>query len=284
MKGNGEAGGAPEAQESPEAQDSRAPGFRGEVAEFYHQYRHGYPDAAIDVLTVAFGLTERDVVADLGCGTGQLTLPLARRVRAVVGIDPEPDMLMRARRTAAGQGVTNVTWMVGADTDLPALGALLGARSLGAVTVGQALHWMNHADVFRAVAPLARGGGGVAVVTNGTPLWQQDTAWSRALRDLLEEWLGERLTSGCGTDPESQQRYADGLAAAGYDVLSGAVDYTIELTLDQIVGGIYSATPAGRLPAPDQRPLFAERVGTALAAHEPFTEQVHVALLCGRLP
>lgn len=103
-------------------------GFRGEVAEFYHQYRHGYPPAVIDVLTGAFGLTGRDVVADLGCGTGQLTLPLARRVRAAVGIDPEPDMLMRARRAGADQGVTNVTWMVGADTDLPALGALLCGR------------------------------------------------------------------------------------------------------------------------------------------------------------
>jgi pimeloyl-ACP methyl ester carboxylesterase len=60
------------------------------VAEFYHRCRHGYPDEAIDALTEAFGLTARDLVADLGCGTGQLTLPVAGRVRAVAGIDP-PD-------------------------------------------------------------------------------------------------------------------------------------------------------------------------------------------------
>ena len=84
-------------------------GFGGEVAGFYHQYRRGYPPAVIDTLTGAFGLTDSDVVIDLGCGTGQLTLPIARRVHAVAGEDPEPDMLVRARQAAAEQGVRNVS-------------------------------------------------------------------------------------------------------------------------------------------------------------------------------
>lgn len=47
-------------------------GFGGEVAEFYRQYRRGYPPTVIDTLTSAFGLTSDDIVIDLGCGTGQL--------------------------------------------------------------------------------------------------------------------------------------------------------------------------------------------------------------------
>jgi 2-polyprenyl-3-methyl-5-hydroxy-6-metoxy-1,4-benzoquinol methylase len=62
-------------------------GFSGEVADLYHRYRHGYPAAVIGELAGAFGLDDRDVVVDVGCGTGQLTLPMARRVRAVVGVD-----------------------------------------------------------------------------------------------------------------------------------------------------------------------------------------------------
>jgi SAM-dependent methyltransferase len=131
-------------------------GFHGEVADFYQRYQRGYPAAVIDALAGAFGLTGDDLVVDLGCGTGQLTLPLAGRVRAMAGVDPEPDMLLRARQAAADAGVANVTWMVGADTDLPALGALLGERSVAAVTIGQALHWMNPGQVFRAAAGLAR--------------------------------------------------------------------------------------------------------------------------------
>jgi hypothetical protein len=44
------------------------------------------------------------------------------------------------------------------------------------------------------------------VITNGTPLWLQDSAWSRALRGLLEQWLDTTLTNACGTDEASQQR------------------------------------------------------------------------------
>ena len=114
-------------------------GFGGEVADLYHKYRHGYPAAVIDILADAFGLSADDVVIDLGCGTGQLALPVAERVRAVVGIDPEADMLRRASKAAREADVVNVSWVLGADTDLPSLGRLLGGGSVAALTVGQAL-------------------------------------------------------------------------------------------------------------------------------------------------
>ena len=43
-----------------------------------------------------------------------------------------------------------MTWMIGADTDVPALHGLLGGNSVAAVTVGQALHWMSQPALFRA--------------------------------------------------------------------------------------------------------------------------------------
>jgi SAM-dependent methyltransferase len=235
------------------------------------------------VLVGAFGLTDQDLVVDLGCGTGQLTLPVAARVRAVAGVDPEPDMLRRARQAAHERDVRNATWMIGADTDIPALRGVLGDHSVAAVTIGQALHWMDHPALFRAIIPLVRPGGGVAVVTNGTPLWLHDTDWSRALRDYLEHWLDTKLTSACGTDQQSQRRYSEDLTAAGFDVLATAVDHVAELDLDQLVGSIYSALPVTRLPAPAQRPAFAEQVRRAVAPHEHFTEHIHVAILAGRI-
>ena len=257
-------------------------GFRGEIADLYHSYRRGYPPAVLDAVVSGFGLSGDDVVVDLGCGTGQLTVPMAGRVRAVVGVDPEPDMLNRARRAAAEQGVANVSWMIGADGDLPALRALLGPRTAGAVTIGQALHWMDHDELFAAALSLIRPGGGVAVITNGTPLWQQDSAWSRALRRFLEEWTGSPAAAPCGTDTASQQRYRDSLIAAGYDVREASVEYASELSLDQLVGGIYSALGIGRLPAPDARPAFAEQVGRVVGPYRPLTEHVCVAMLLGR--
>ena len=233
--------------------------------------------------TVRLGLTADDLVVDVGCGTGQLTLPMAVRARAVIGIDPEPDMLQCARQAARDAGVANAVWMLGADGDLAAVGALLAGRTAGAVTVGQALHWMDHQALFRDAMPLLRSGGGIAVVTNGTPLWLQDTDWSRAVRRFLEQWLGTEVKSMCGTDEQSQQRYREALAAAGYELLSADVEYDVELTLGELAGGIYSALGADRLPPPDQRPVFAEQIRQAIAPRDHVTEHVHVPVLAGRV-
>jgi hypothetical protein len=157
----------------------------------------------------------------------------------------------------------------------------LGGRSVGAVTIGQALHWMDDGEVFRAAAGLVRPGGGVAVVTNGTPIWLQDTDWSRALRQWLEDWLGHGTGNPCGTDEASQQRYAAGLAAAGYRVTRASISYAEELTLDQVTGGLYSALQASQLPPLDQRPQFAAQIRGALAGHAPYTEHVEVSLVLG---
>ncbi|MDG4798006.1 class I SAM-dependent methyltransferase [Micromonospora sp. WMMD1082] len=257
-------------------------GFGGEVARFYQRYRRGYPPAVFDALVEAFGLTPEDTVVDLGCGTGQLTLPIAARVRAVVGVDPEPDMLELARQAARDQLFGNVGWLLGADTDVPALAALLGDGRVGAVTIGQALHWMDHDTLFPRLRPLLRPGGGVAVVTNGTPLWLQDTAWSRALRGCLEQWRGAELSQPCGTDAASQRRYADSLVAAGYDVEQRTVDYTDEIDLDDLVGGVYSALSRDALPAPEQRTEFATRIRDALHPETRFPESVRVTVLAGR--
>lgn len=256
-------------------------GFRGEVVDFYHKYRRGYPAPVISTIVEAFRLTGHDAVVDIGCGTGQLTLPLAQRVGTALGADPEPDMLDRARQSAREHGITNISWMLAADTDIPTLGMLVGERRLGAATIGQALHWMNPDTLFQTLARLLRPGGGIAVVTNGTPLWLQQTKWSQALRGVLEHWLGTPVTDPCGTDRASQRRYANALAAARLHVSHTSIDYTDELDLEHLVGGVLSAFSAQQLPAPDQRPAFAEQVRHAVSAQDRFLEHVQVTILMG---
>ena len=256
-------------------------GFSGEVAGFYARYRRGYPEPVVDALVAALGLTAADVVVDLGCGTGQLTLPVAARVRAVLGVDPEPDMLAHAAGAARERSVGNVSWMLGTDGDLPAVGALVGPAGLAGLTVATAIHWMDHAALFAAARPLFRPGGGVAVVTNGTPLWLQDTDWSRALRACLREWTGRDVGWACGTDAESRRGYRDAMAAAGYRTAEAAVTYPATMDLDQLVGAVFSAMSAEQLPDPAGRREFGDRVRGALAPHTRFTEQVTVVVQTG---
>jgi ubiquinone/menaquinone biosynthesis C-methylase UbiE len=157
-------------------------GFSGEVAGFYARYRRGYGPEVTDWLAEAFLLASHGIVLDLGCGTGQLTIPLAVRAHAVLGMDPEPDMLARAKDTAVRHGCTNITWLLGSDRDLPALGGLLGDRALAVITMANSIHLMDHERLFGQAWPMLRPGGGVAVLANGTPLWQQAGAASDALR------------------------------------------------------------------------------------------------------
>ena len=80
-------------------------------------------------------------------------------------------------------------------------------------------------------------------MTNGEPLWLQQSPWSRALRDWLEKWFGTTLTRSCGTDETAQHRYRQALAAAGFKLGAVVVDYRDVLTIEQIIGGVLSALP-----------------------------------------
>ncbi|MFJ8433878.1 class I SAM-dependent methyltransferase [Kitasatospora sp. NPDC094019] len=258
--------------------------FSGDVAGYYAKYRRGYPPQAVDALRDVFELGPDDVVLDLGCGTGQLALPLAAGVRSVIGMDPEPDMLRLAGEAAAERGVDNATWILGGDRDVPALRALLGRNSLAMAVIGNAIHWMRHDELFDALVPLLRPGGGIAVAANGTPLWLQENSWSPALRAGLERYFGTGLAPSCGTLPQERDRYRQALRTAGLtEVREIVVEYTNELTLEQLVGGVLSAVPADRLPAPADRPAFTEHVRQCLpAGQDTFPEHVRVAVLTAR--
>lgn len=259
-------------------------GFSGEVAKFYARYRRGYDPAVADWLADAFSLHDQGVVLDLGCGTGQLTIPMARRARAVIGMDPEPDMLAQAKQAAPPYARVSIAWLLGSDHELPTIAQLLGQHSLSAITLANSIHLMDHEKLFQAARPLLHPGGGIAVLANGTPLWQQHTTASQALRACLEEWFRARLTAGCGTDARSRAQYAAALEAAGYAGVRDTVlvDHDDVLDLEHVIGNVYSAIPEGRLPAPERRPVFEERIRQALPDGA-LIERVRVSVLIGRV-
>lgn len=272
----------------PSTPDLPGQDFSGDVAAYYEEFRRGYPPPVLDALRSTFALdadpTAGDAALDLGCGTGQLTLPLAAHVRTVIGMDPTPDMLSRARAAAARHGVRNGLWLLGSDTDVPALADLLPAR-LALTVIGNAIHWMRHEELFRALRPITRPGGGVAVIANGTPVWAQQSDWSRALHTVLEEHFGHPLAVSCGTADADRERYAGALAAAGFtDVRQSTVDYEGELTFEQLLGTVWSAVPASALPAPADREAFAARLRAALPpGRAVYPEHVRVSILTGQV-
>ena len=67
-------------------------------------------------------LSPSDLVCDVYCGAGTMTLLMARHCRAALGIEVVPQAIDNARENAVRNGITNVDFRVGAaETVLPAL-------------------------------------------------------------------------------------------------------------------------------------------------------------------
>jgi trans-aconitate methyltransferase len=254
--------------------------FSGTTAAFYARYRRGYPDQIIDAVVDHLRLNSDDAVIDLGCGTGLLTTPLARRVGLVVGMDPEPDMLVEARRGMDPALMSRIVWVLGSDTDLPVLASLCGDGRWGAVIVGQALHFMDHTTLFRRAKPMLRPGGGLAIISNGLPLWQQDSEWSRSLKTALQEWFQTPLSASCGTAEADRTRYRSALVESGFAVEEVSYDHEVEITFDELVGGLFSAISPADVPE-QRREDFIQHLNQALCGAATFIEAVPVTALIG---
>jgi ubiquinone/menaquinone biosynthesis C-methylase UbiE len=64
-------------------------------------------------------LVRRKRVLDLGCGDGRFALAMAAYASAVEGLDPDPEAIAAAKKTARKDGVRNVRFRVGAAQHLP---------------------------------------------------------------------------------------------------------------------------------------------------------------------
>ena len=78
--------------------DDAAPGF------FKRTRKEDYQIALFDKLI----LDENDTVLDVGCGEGSVTIPLAKQVKKVIGIDSSPKMLEYLEKRAKDNDVDNI--------------------------------------------------------------------------------------------------------------------------------------------------------------------------------
>lgn len=118
-----------------------------------------------------FGPATGDV-AELGCGYGTFTLPLARRISGTVHtVDIEPDMVALTQQRAVAAGLTNVKAAV-RDVLIDGFGPLPG--SCEAALLFNILHAEDPVAFLRAARDVVRPGGLVAVIH-----WRSDMATPR---------------------------------------------------------------------------------------------------------
>ena len=64
-------------------------------------------------------LVQNKRVLDLGCGDGRFALGVARIASSVHGLDPDPEAITAAKKSARRSGLGNVRFAVGAAQHLP---------------------------------------------------------------------------------------------------------------------------------------------------------------------
>lgn len=111
-------------------------------------------------------------VAELGCGYGTFTLPVARRIQGTLfTFDIEPAMIAHTLSRAADEGMSNVN---AALRDVLATGFGLKSGCCDAVLLFNILHFPQPEDLMRKAAAVLRPGGRVLAIH-----WRSDIVTPR---------------------------------------------------------------------------------------------------------
>ncbi|MFD9544637.1 class I SAM-dependent methyltransferase [Streptomyces sp. NPDC060022] len=132
-------------------------GIFDEDAELYDRARPGYPPELYDDLAVLAGARPGSRVLEVGCGTGQATVPLAGRGCRITAVEAGARMAAVARRNLAGAAAVEVVTARFESWPLP-------QEPFDAVVSATAFHWIDPAVRVVKAADALRPGGALAVV------------------------------------------------------------------------------------------------------------------------
>lgn len=251
----------------------------GSVAELYDRARPGYPAAVFDDLAELARLEPGSRVLEIGPGTGQATLELARRGYAVTGVELSPELAEVARRNLADFSQAEVevgdfeTW------EPPEAG-------FDAIAVFNAFHWIAPELRYAKPVRLLRPGGALAVVGAPHVLHAEDGPfWSEVQEDYdavvphpdnrpppapeeVEGWAGEFRASGL-FDAVEERRHL----------------YPLTYTADSYVDVLGTFSDNLALPAEQRDELF-RRIRARIATQPGGTVTKHqlVTLTVGQRP
>jgi SAM-dependent methyltransferase len=220
------------------------------AAEYYEQGRLPYAPGLADAIARSLALDGQGRLLDVGCGPGVVALRLAPLFEAVVGLDPDPEMLDHASRAAARLGIGNASWVCQRAEALPA-----GLGSFRAVTFAASFHWMDRPAVASAVATMLDSGGAVVQVDAPGYRPEELAAEARqgslpfppppdeALDRLRRDYLGPDRRAGQGirnTSPAGEDQVFQQAGFLPAEIVAVPDRRAVERTADDVVALVFS--------------------------------------------
>lgn len=148
-----------------------------QAAEDYQRTRPVCPPRLYDDLMRLANLTAGNRVVEIGCGTGQATVPLAERGLAVAAVELGPALAAIARRRLSGFPAAEVVSSTFEEWQAP-------DASLDAVVAVNSLHWIDPQLRFSKPHALLRPGGAMAVAgCHWAQLADADRFWTDVQED-----------------------------------------------------------------------------------------------------
>lgn len=221
------------------------------LAGYYSEFRPGIPPEVARVLTDAVAGEPHRTLLDLGTGTGQVIQAIHESFVDIIGVDPDAEMLELAEK--------NCQPFVSPDGMIRFFG--VSAESFVApagwqaslVTICRAFHWMDQPRVLASLEPIIHAGGAVAIFGDSS-FWEASSEWKKAVRAVIQEFLGEQRRAGGGVFSHHNRPYSEILSESPFhEVEEVRVPVRRIWTTDSILGYLYSTSFA----AP---PLFGERI------------------------
>ena len=130
-----------------------------EAASLYDEVRPGYPEDLFDDVVSLSGIPAGGGILEIGCGTGQATVPFARRGYRILCIELGENMAAVARHNLEGYPQAEVRR--GAFEEWP-----LQEGAFDLAISATAFHWIDPAVAYPKVARSLREGGSLALFWN----------------------------------------------------------------------------------------------------------------------
>jgi len=145
----------------------------------YHRTRPVLPEQAFDDLISLAGLAPGDRVTEIGCGTGQASVPLAQRGMVVTAVELGAGLAAIARRRLASFPSAEVLTTPFEDWEP-------GGCPFDAVVAVNSLHWIDPHLRYSKPHGLLKPGGSMIV---GQCQWAQPAGTQRFWTDVQEDYL-----------------------------------------------------------------------------------------------